>query len=59
VVNIHNDTKYTLTIRYSGPHSFKLKLAPGEKKEARVQVGKYRVAASADATHVKPKFYSQ
>jgi hypothetical protein len=53
LLSIHNDTKYNLSIRYSGPHSFKIKLAAGEKREVKVQLGKYRVAASADSPRVK------
>lgn len=53
VVNIFNDTKYTITIRYSGPHSFKLDLSPGEKNSVQVVNGKYRVTASAKASNIR------
>ncbi len=43
VVNISNDTKYTITIRYSGPGSLKISLSPGEKSSVQVLNGKYRV----------------
>jgi hypothetical protein len=52
-VNIHNDTKYNLTIRYSGPESFKVVFLPGEKGSVETLRGTYRVAASVDASNVK------
>jgi hypothetical protein len=53
VVNIHNDTRYNLTIRYSGPESFKVVFSPNEKGSIEVLRGSYKVAASVDATNVK------
>ncbi len=53
VVNIHNDTAYELTLRYSGPDSFKVVFAPNEKGSVEVVVGKYNVAASVNAADVQ------
>lgn len=53
VVNVHNDTRYNLTIRYSGPESFKVIFSPGEKASIEVLRGNYKVAASVDAAHVQ------
>lgn len=53
IVNVHNDTKYTLTIRYSGPDSFKVNLSPDEKGSVQVLKGRYRVAASVNASNVR------
>jgi len=53
VINIYNDTKYNLTVRYSGPNSFKVIFSPREKGSIEAINGNYRVAASVDAAHVK------
>jgi hypothetical protein len=53
VTNIHNDTKYNLTIRYSGPDSFSVTFKPEEKGSLEMLRGKYKIAASVDATNVK------
>jgi hypothetical protein len=53
IVDIFNNTKYSITIRYSGPDSFKIIFAPGEKKSIQVLNGKYRVTASANAINVR------
>ena len=53
VVNIHNDTAYELTLRYSGPDSFKVVFDPNEKGSVEVLVGKYDIAASVNAAHVQ------
>jgi len=53
VLNIHNNTSYNLTIRYSGQESFKVIFSPGEKGSLEVLRGNYRVAASVDAANVK------
>ena len=53
VVNIHNNTQYNLTIRYSGPDSFKAVFSPNEKGSIEVLRGSYKVAASVDAPNVK------
>jgi hypothetical protein len=53
VINIHNDTKYNLTVRYSGPDSFKVLFSPREKGSIEIINGNYRVAASVDASHVR------
>lgn len=53
VINVHNDTEYDLTLRYSGPDSFKVVLAPRERAAVEVMVGKYEVTASVNAAHVR------
>ncbi|HIJ70581.1 MAG TPA: hypothetical protein HPP87_04360 [Planctomycetes bacterium] len=52
-INIHNDTRYNLTIRYSGPDSCKVTFAPQEKGCLKALNGDYKVAASVDAAHVR------
>ena len=53
VVNVHNDTKYNLTIRYSGPESFKVVFSPQDKGSIELLPGAYKVAASVDAARVR------
>lgn len=53
IVNVHNDTKYTLTIRYSGPDSFKINFSPGEKGSVQVLKGQYRVTVSENDSNVR------
>ena len=53
IVRIHNDTKYNLTIRYSGPESFKAAFSADEKGAIELLRGQYRVAASVDASSVQ------
>ena len=53
VVNIHNNTAYNLTIRYSGPDSFKVTFSPHEKGSIEVLRGSFKVAASVDAPNVR------
>lgn len=52
-ISIHNDTRYRLTIRYSGPESFKVVYAPHEKGAVEVLRGNYKVTASVDAANVQ------
>ncbi|RKY10157.1 MAG: hypothetical protein DRP65_07005 [Planctomycetota bacterium] len=51
-INIHNDTRYNLTVRYSGLDSCKVTFMPKEKGCVQVLNGDYKVAASVDAVHV-------
>lgn len=53
VVNIHNNTKYDLVVRYSGTESFKVTLSPMEKGSIEVANGTYNVTASVTATDVQ------
>jgi hypothetical protein len=53
VVNVHNNTSYQLTLRYSGPDTFKVLFAPNEKGSIEILVGKYSVAASVAAANVR------
>lgn len=52
-VEIHNSTRYTLTVRYSGNESIKIVLAPGQKTTKTIKNGSYRVTASVDAAYVR------
>jgi hypothetical protein len=53
VLNIHNETRYNLTVRYSGPESFKVVFSANEKGSIEVLRGSYKIAASVDAPNVK------
>lgn len=53
-ITITNDTKYTLTIMYSGPSSLKLEIRPNETKSVKLPAATYRVVASVDASRVRP-----
>jgi len=52
-IDITNDTKYTLTVRYSGPESTKIVLAPGRSTSITIKNGYYKVAASVNASNVQ------
>ena len=52
VINIHNATDHNLTIRYSGPESFKVLFLPGEKASIELLQGSYKVVASVNAIGV-------
>jgi outer membrane protein assembly factor BamD (BamD/ComL family) len=54
IVNIHNDTQYDLTIRYSGSESFKVVFTPQQKGSIELLNGTYRIAASVNAYNIKP-----
>lgn len=52
-VRVSNDTKYTLTLLYSGKSDSKrLVLAPNTTKSISLKNGRYRIAASVDAYNV-------
>jgi hypothetical protein len=53
ILNVHNNTTYVLTVRYSGIDSFKVSFRPGEKGSIEVRSGAYQVAASVDAERVR------
>lgn len=53
-VEVKNDTQYTLTVRYSGPDSQKHVIPPRRTISFSIAKGKYRVAASVDASRVRP-----
>lgn len=53
LVNIYNNTRHDLTLRYSGPDSFKVTFAPKEKGSIEVLVGKYSIAATVSASSVR------
>ncbi len=52
-VEIKNDTKYVLTVRYSGPQSAKVDIKAGEKKSIILLNGDYKTTASVNSEHVK------
>jgi hypothetical protein len=52
VINIFNNTQYNLTIRYSGPESFKVFFSPQEKGSIEILCGHYYIVSSVDATNV-------
>ena len=51
-IEIYNNTKYILTVRYSGVESMKIVLSPKEKKTINLKNGDYRVTASVNAANV-------
>ncbi|NWF90066.1 MAG: hypothetical protein HXY50_11475 [Ignavibacteriaceae bacterium] len=52
VMNIYNDTKYDMTLRYSGIESFKIIFKPKEKSAFEIVNGNYKVTASVNAINV-------
>ena len=52
-IEIYNNTKYTLTVRYSGDDSKKIVLSPRLRTSMTLKNGKYRVAASVNAANVQ------
>ncbi len=52
-MEITNDTRYTLTLRYSGPEIKKIDISPGTKKTVNFKSGEYRVTASVNAAGVR------
>ena len=52
-VEVYNNTSYTLTVRYSGPESKKITLAPKQKISITLKKGSYREAASVNAANVQ------
>ncbi len=52
-MEITNDTRYTLTLRYSGPEIKKIDIPPGTKKTVNFKSGEYRVTASVNAAGVR------
>ena len=52
-IAIKNDTKYTLTIRYSGPDIIKISIPPFQNGTVKLKSGEYRVAASVNASNVR------
>ncbi|SFN61388.1 hypothetical protein SAMN04487989_10226 [Bizionia echini] len=53
VMDIKNDTKYTLTLRYSGPDIKKISIPPNQTKTIHLKSGVYKVAASVSASNVR------
>ncbi|RPI03312.1 MAG: hypothetical protein EHM72_01865 [Calditrichaeota bacterium] len=54
VIEIENQTRYNLTVRYSGPQSKRLNLPPRTTLELILPNGEYRVAASVNAGGIIP-----
>ena len=59
VVNVYNNTRYDLTILYSGPESFKAVFTPKEKSSIELMQGTYKVAATVDAANIRDYAGSQ
>jgi hypothetical protein len=52
-VEIKNDTKHELVVRYSGPESKKITLKSGEKKSFTISNGEYQMTATVSGANVK------
>jgi hypothetical protein len=52
-VSIYNNTSYTLTIRYSGSDSRKINILSRQRSSISLPNGKYRIAASVNASNVR------
>lgn len=52
VMNIHNNTKYDLILRYSGNESFRIVFKPQEKSAIELLNGNYQITASVNAKNV-------
>lgn len=52
-VEIKNDTKHELVVRYSGPESKKISLKAGEKKSFTISNGDYQMTATVNGANVK------
>lgn len=52
-VTVKNDTRYTLTLRYSGNDVKRIVIPAGNSKEVDLKSGPYRVTASVDAYNVR------
>jgi outer membrane protein assembly factor BamD (BamD/ComL family) len=52
-IEIYNNTKYTLTVRYSGLESKKIVIRPKARTKIVLENGKYRIAASVNASNVR------
>lgn len=52
-IEIKNDTKYTLTLRYSGKDVIRLSIPPQSSRKVNLKSGEYRVTASVDAADVR------
>jgi len=52
-VEVYNNTSYILTVLYSGPESKKIELPSRQRIEFNLPNGKYRIAASVDASNVQ------
>jgi outer membrane protein assembly factor BamD (BamD/ComL family) len=52
-ISVQNDTKYTLTVRYSGPTSKKVEIPRGGSRDFTLSSGAYRITASVNARNVQ------
>ena len=52
-VSVTNETSYTLTVLYSGPHSKRLVIPSGQTYSISLKNGEYKVAASVNANNVR------
>lgn len=53
-ISVSNDTGYVLTLMYSGPDSRRMIISPHSQKSITLINGTYRIAASVNATDVRP-----
>ena len=53
-INIENNTKYNLTVFYSGPTSKRILLTPNASNTIVLDPGKYKVAAKVNASNIRP-----
>lgn len=51
-IEVYNNTSYDLSLLYSGPKSIKIIISPKERQKFELPNGKYRVAASVDASNI-------
>lgn len=56
VMNVQNETEYTLTILYSGKDSKRVVISAGASETVRMAAGSYKVAASVDKSGVVPYY---
>lgn len=54
LVEIENQTRYTLTVRYSGRQSYRFDLTAGQTQEVNLATGSYQVAATVSSPGVIP-----
>ena len=53
-MEIENQTRYTLSVRYSGRQSYRFDLATGQTREVELATGAYQVAATVSSPGVIP-----
>jgi hypothetical protein len=53
-VTIENQTRYTLTVRYSGRQSYRIDLTAGQTSDVKLAIGAYQVAATVSSPGIIP-----